>query len=147
MVLLEIAGKKPKEIAEIVDMSISRVSVILGDRRAEIERLSLAEKLSDQITDIHTKLQLYAHEALETVIDEMRAPENKSELRVKVGFGILDRAGFTPVQKQVVAHAEIPVEIAERMEIVASELKENRPVYEKVKPKIDEAEFEVMEDD
>jgi hypothetical protein len=136
IVLLEIAGKKPGQIAEIMDMSSSRISVILGDKRAELDRIQIGSSVAAQMTDIHTKLSLYAHEALEVIVEEMRDFSNKAELRVKAGFGILDRAGFTPLNKQFVPQTELPLEIAERMEAVSLEMREDRPIYNKVEPKL-----------
>ena len=136
IVLLEIAGKKPGQIAEIMDMSLGRISVILGDKRAELDRIQIGSSIADRMTDIHTKLSLYAHEALEVIVDEMRDISNKADLRVKAGFGILDRAGFTPLNKQFVPQTELPLEIAERMEAVSLELKEGKPVYARVEPKL-----------
>lgn len=142
IVLLEVAGKKPGEIAEIVDLSASRVSVILNDYRAELDRIEIGSALADRLTDVHSRLQLYAQEALDVIVDEMREITNKADIRVKTAFGILDRAGFTPVQKQIVAKAEIPSEIADRMEAVAKEVREAKFEYVKVDPKIAEEDEE-----
>lgn len=144
IVLLEIAGKKPGEIAQIMDMSNGRISVILGDRRAELDRIDIGSSIAGRMTDIHTKLELYAHESLEVIVEEMRDFNNKAELRVKAGFGILDRAGFTPLNKEFIPQTELPLEIAERMETVSLELKD-RPVYAKVEPKLIEGQEEALD--
>jgi hypothetical protein len=135
MVMLEVAGKRPGEIASITESSLSRVSTILSDPRAELDRVEIGARLADNLTDIQAKLSLYAHEALETVIEEMRDVTVKPETRIKAGFGILDRAGYTPVQKQIVATTEIPPEIANRMESVVEEIRNHRFSYKKVEPK------------
>lgn len=141
IVLLEIAGKKPGEIAQIVDMDISRVSVILNDPRAELDRISFSQKAVDTLIDVQSKLQIYAHEALEEVVDEMRHSQ-KEVIRQRASFGILDRAGYTPIRKEVVAAQELPSEVADRMREVADELKEyTRPTYEYVEAEIVEEEL------
>lgn len=136
MVLLSIAGKKNKEIAEICKMDESRVSVILGDQRAHLDVVQFGSRVADQLIDVHSKLKHYAAEGLEKVMDELRDPLTKSETVVKIGFGLLDRAGYSAVQKQVKVEAQIPAEMASRMEEVAEELKEYEFHYEYVEPKM-----------
>lgn len=146
VVMLELAGKRPGEIAQIVGMTESRISVILNDRRAEMDRVELGGALADRLTDLNSKLELYAHEALEVVVDEMRDLTNKPELRVKAGFGIMDRAGYTAKTKDPEEQApSVPSEVADRLETVAKELKDNQFSYRIIEPKISEGE-EVMSD-
>lgn len=141
IVLLEVAGKRPGEIAEITGLSNSRVSVILNDKRAELDRISLGSSLADRLVDLNAKLSLYAHEALEVIVDEMRDLTNRAELRVKAGFGILDRAGYTPSSKdESQPPPQIPEEIATRMEVVSRELQEHEFRYRFVDPKMKEIE-------
>lgn len=145
LVMLEIAGKRPGQIAEIADITIGRVSVILNDPRAELDRLSLGINLADKLVTIQSKLDLYAHEALEVIVEEMREPANKAEIRVKAGFGIMDRAGYTPNTREDIPKApDIPEELISRVEEVSKELKESEFTYRMIEPKLAEGAEEVM---
>ncbi len=119
---LEAAGFKPGEIAEIVGMSDSRVSTILNDHRADIDRKEFAAKTIDRVQDVQLKIALHADEALEEIIDEMRNCEDP-RVRQKASFGILGLAGYTPVQKQLVAKAEVPPEVVQGGLQVLQEMK------------------------
>lgn len=145
LVMLEIAGKRPGQIAEIADISIGRVSTILNDPRAELDRINLGTSLADRLTDIQSKLDLYAHEALEVIVEELRDPSNKADLRVKAGFGLMDRAGYTPSSKEGLAPPpDIPEELVARVEEVSKELGESEFTYRIIEPKLIEGAEEVM---
>ena len=147
LVMLEIAGKRPGQIAEIADITISRVSVILNDPRAELDRITLGAALADRLTDVQSKLELYAHEALEVIVEELREPTNKAELRVKAGFGLMDRAGYTPnVREDIPPAPDIPEELVERVEQISRELNESEFSYRILEPKLAEGVEEVMSD-
>ena len=144
--MLEIAGKRPGQIAEICGISSGRVSVILGDRRAELDRMNLGAGLADRLTDVQSKLALYAHEALEVIVEEMREVTNKAETRIKAGFGLMDRAGYTPNMREVIVPPpSIPEELAGRMEKVSKEIKESQFSYRVLQPKLTEGEEEVFD--
>ncbi len=145
LVMLEIAGKRPGQIAEIADITIGRVSTILNDPRAELDRINLGAALADRLTSVQSKLELYAHEALEVIVDELRDTTNKAEIRVKAGFGLMDRAGYTPNTKEDVPHApDIPEELVARVEEISKELLDSEFTYRMIEPKLLEGAEEVM---
>lgn len=147
LVMLEIAGKRPGQIAEIVDITIGRVSTILNDPRAELDRINLGAALADRLTDVQSKLELYAHEALDVIVDELRDVTNRAETRIKAGFGLMDRAGYTPsVREDLPPAPDIPEELISRVEEVSKELEENQFTYRMIEPKLAEGAEEVMSD-
>lgn len=122
IVALEIAGWRPGEIATLVEFSPTYVSVILNDPRADLDRKQFAEKVVDAVGDVQLKIALHAEEALDEILDEMRICEDV-KVRQKAAFGILDRAGYTPVRKEIIAHTTIPPEMLSGMQSVMDEMK------------------------
>jgi hypothetical protein len=109
------AGVKPGEIADALQMSGSRVSVIINDPRADelIKQLS-AELVQDITTETREVIQAHALEAANTVIGLM---QNASSERVRQtsAFDILDRAGFKAKDVSVRASVNLDREDAERI--------------------------------
>lgn len=136
VVALEQAGYRPAEIAELTGYTIARVSVILNDSRADLERKLFGEKVINSITDVRMKLALHSEEALEEIVDEMRNCE-KPEIRQRAAFGILDRAGFSPKNNDPPRQGEsVPIEVLGRMAEVMEEMKSARDVnYTLVPPR------------
>lgn len=118
---MEAAGFSSSEIAEILGMTAARVSVILNDPRADMDRKEFASGVIERMQDVQLKIALHADEALDEILDEMRNVEDP-RVRQKAAFGILDRAGYTPVQKSIQAKAELPTEMLHRMSGVLSEM-------------------------
>lgn len=129
VVILEQAGMKPGELAEFLEVSASTISIVLNDPRADLDRKKFAEKAVEAAGDIQSKLSLHANEALDEIVDEMRNCEDV-KVRQKASFGILDRAGFTPVRKQIVAKADLPPDVLKRMESVMDDIEATDVEYE-----------------
>jgi len=130
---LEMAGCKPGEIAGLTESSISHVSVILNDRRADLDRREFARRVVEEVQDVQLKIALHADEALDEIIDEMRNEESP-QVRQKAAFGILDRAGYTAVQKSVALKAELPEELLRSMGGVLEEMQEITAEYVVLEP-------------
>jgi len=122
IVSLEAAGFRPKEIAEILNISIAHVSVILNDARADEDRKVFAAGLVERVQDVTLKIALHADEALEEIIDEMRNVEDP-RVRQRAAFGILDRAGYGPIQKSMQSPTSVPPELLHSMQGVLNEMK------------------------
>lgn len=102
------AGFKNNEIAESLQIAVSTVSIIVNDERAKPYILKAQQRVADGILDLNLRLKAHATEALDEIVDQMRNAE-KDIVRQKAAFGILDRAGYTPIQKHTVIQApEIP---------------------------------------
>lgn len=148
---LSAVGYKNKEIATALDMSEGRISVILSDPRAQIDIADAVESVADNIIDLHDRLKAHAYEALDEIVDSMRHSKDE-KVRQKSAFGILDRAGYTPVQKHVQVAPELPADVAARFEKVMAEMQDDTydAQYEYIPPDEvpeDEADVEVDESD
>lgn len=145
---LELAGYKNNEIATILDWSEGKVSVTLQDDRAAIDRLEMAGRIADKISDVHLSLQLLSHEAIKEAAEVMRFTE-KDEVKLKAAFGILDRAGYSTVHKTEDVNKEaMPHEVLDRMSEVLKEMNEHSQPYATPSPVFEhEEEEEVQEAD
>jgi len=120
-VQLHALGHTNKEIALITGYTENRVSIIINDPRArEIIQDTLAS-ISGNITDLHTRLKIHAVEALDEIVNELRHSRDE-RVKQKAAFGLLDRAGYTPVHKQVIIGASISEVVAKRMEAAQAKL-------------------------
>lgn len=140
VVALHLGGDKNREIAEKLGLSEGRVSIILNDPRAvhEIERMS--RQVADRTVDTHLRLRLYANEALDEIVEELRTSRSE-KIRQKAAFGLLDRAGFTPIKGEKEESAPLlPSEVVERMEATTKEITQYRGGYENPEPKEKEPE-------
>lgn len=121
VVALEAAGYRPGEIAEITGLTPSRVSIILNDPRADLDRKSFAKKVVDRVQDVQLQISLHAEEALEEIVDEMRSSPNE-KIRQTAALSILDRAGYTPIRKELKVEATVPQELVGAMQEVLTEI-------------------------
>jgi len=134
IVALHLAGDKNKEIARKLKLSQSHVSLILSDPRAIYEIENLAQSVADRTVDTALRLKLYANEALDEIVEEIRTSRNE-KVRQTAAFGLLDRAGYTPVREVREEPAPLlPEDVVQRMEETTRELTEYREVYKKLKP-------------
>ena len=146
---LELAGFKPKEIAEIVDWKIGKVSITLNDERADLERATMAGQISELVADAHVKMQLLSSEMVDMAADLARNAESEN-VQVKAIFGILDRGGYTALHRvQTIGNGDgMPDETLDRIEEVMGELKKHSKKYHTPDPQFDEeileGEFEVV---
>ncbi len=134
IIALHCGGDGNKEIEEKLGLSANTVSAILNDPRAVYEIEHLAKSLADHVVDAGVRLKLYANEALDEIVEEMRTAKNV-QVRQRAAFGILDRAGFTAVTKERETTAPLlPEDVVERMEKATRELIEYDGVYTEVEP-------------
>lgn len=135
MVALHLGGDKNREIAEKLDVSLSHVSVVLNDPRALYDVERLAQNIADRTVDTALRIRLYANEALDEIVEELRTSRNE-KVRQTAAFGLLDRAGYTPIRDVTEEAAPmLPQEVVDRMEETTKELVEYRGVYREVEPK------------
>jgi hypothetical protein len=121
IVALEAAGSRPGEIAKATGLSAARVSVILNDQRAEIIREEIGEKIVDSITDVTMRLRLLSNEAVDELADELRHCEDV-RVRQKAATEILDRAGYSRYQGEILPSQDFGEEAAERIEKAVGEI-------------------------
>lgn len=134
IVALHLGGDRNKEIAEKLNVSESHVSIVLNDPRAVHEIQRMSEAVADRTLDTALRLKLYANEALDEIVEELRSSRNE-KVRQSAAFGILDRAGFTPAKGAEVDPAPLlPKQVVERMEAATAEIIQYEGEYENVEP-------------
>lgn len=143
IVAMHLGGDRNNEIAERLSLSESHISVVLNDPRAVYEIERMASVVADRTLGTSLRMKLYSNEALDEIVDEMRTSPNV-KVRQSAAFGILDRAGFTPVKgTEVEAPPLLPEEVVERMEAATNEIIQYEGEYQNVKPKEKEPEPEI----
>ena len=104
-------GKRPSEIALVIDLSEQQISRILGSPLmiAEIERL---QTLADyEAIDMAVAMKMRQGKALEAI--DRGLTQGDDHKAAQIGFEILDRTGFpkgAPVQKHLHLHAHKEVD-------------------------------------
>lgn len=142
IVALHLGGDKNAEIAEKLGVSASHVSITLNDPRAVYEIENLASTVADRTVDTALRIKLYSNEALDEIVEELRTSKSE-KVRQTAAFGLLDRAGYTPVREvREVAPPVLPEDVINRMEDTTRELVEWKGVYREVEPVPIEAEPE-----
>ena len=101
------AGLKNREICDVMGMSESRVSSIIHDPRAPRYIEQFCSNTADGMRDVIERIRLYSNEALTLVMDQLRDDSEDPNLRQRAAFSILDRAGYSKIEKKLVAHAEV----------------------------------------
>lgn len=110
VIALAMAGWKNNEIARHLGYSSSRVCNILQSHNPEILAIKaeLQDKITNNVLDVNSTIRLAAPRAIVKMIELMEHPDPQvARLSAK---DILDRAGFTPVKKQVNLEGNIPIE-------------------------------------
>lgn len=141
VVQLHALGFPNKEIAEITNYTESRVSQIINDPRAKLVVQETLETISGNITDLHTRLKVHAVEALDEIVTELRHSRDE-RIRQKAAFGLLDRAGYTPVHKQIVVGGSIGDEVAGRIERAHAKLDAIDAEYDIITPEEEDGDDE-----
>lgn len=106
-VVLAAQGLTNNEIAAEMGYDAAYVSRILGDPRAAVRLQELRENLIVGIEDAGRKMVSLASEAVDVAAKWMRQDED-GQVAVRSAFGILDRAGYSAVVKQVNLNAAVP---------------------------------------
>lgn len=147
-VALHMAGWTNNEIAEALDWTAAKVSITVNDPRAEYEKNNALSPIADVALTVSEKLEEASHEAFAKAFELLNA--EKEDTALKAAFGILDRAGFTPIKREVKLEGEVPVnpEMIEAMKRTLQESTSIKATY-KIRPEPEEEEEEphlVVED-
>lgn len=133
MLIMKAAGYKNQQIAERMNLTQARVSVIVNHPDAAYFLSHLISYQAENLLDVKARIQAHAGEALDTALMLMRT--GKDEVREKVAFKLLDRAGYGAVQKTEVSHkVEMP---AAQAQVLNDALRESAEV--------EDADFEVLD--
>ncbi len=104
-------GWRNKDIAKALGYTESRISIILRSGNAKLKtfRNEIAQRVADNMTDVSSRITLYANEMLTRLVDHARQGE-RPELSRLASRDILHMAGFTPIKKQFNLNATVPVD-------------------------------------
>lgn len=101
MAALSAGGLDNKEVAEVVGLSESRVSIILNDPRIEkLKRQLVDEYVREMAEDTAEVIQSYTREAAEKIAELMRH-STKDGVQLRAAENFLDRGGHPKVKEQV----------------------------------------------
>jgi len=138
-VIMKAAGYRNKAIAGLLDLTETRVSVILNHPDALTLISLLVSHAAEDLLDIKTRIRAHAGEALDTVVQVMRVSKNDN-LRSQNAFKLLEMAGYGAVEKKEIEHsvkfeketgeriAEALAESADYEEFPPDQYIENNPV-------------------
>lgn len=122
MLLMKAAGHSGRKIAEVTGYTEARVSVIVNHPDAGWFLSHLISYQAERLMDIQARYQAHAGEALDHVLLAMRETQ-KPEVKAKIGFGILDRAGYGAVKKAEVTNKfEMPAAQADKLTATMREI-------------------------
>lgn len=110
-VAMQAAGFMNKEIAERLGYTEARISVILGSKHPILQavRKEIADRIALETGDIALKFHLESAKSIDTIIEIRDDKEAPKSVRLQSALAILDRAGYTPVKKQLNLTANTPV--------------------------------------
>ena len=103
MLMAKAAGYNNRAIARQFDYDEARVSVIVNHPDAQSVLAHLVSYQAENLLDIKARIQAHAGEALDTVLTAMRTAPEQTQ-RAAIGFKLLDRAGYSAVQKSETVH-------------------------------------------
>lgn len=140
---LHAAGLRNVEIAEVLDYSEERVSMILNDPRAEKHIQQAAKAVQSSVADVGLRLKLLASEAVDELEYELRAVTDV-KVRQRAAFGVLDRAGYGRMETQVRVSGELSDQAVEELSDALREENVIEADYDFVEP--DDADYEAHGD-
>ena len=131
-VAMDIAGFTRDEIADRLNVTDKFVTRAVGDPRAEVDRGGALAEYAESVT---LRLQEVANEALDVALEVMRDGE-KDETRLKASFGLLDRAGHSPIKRELQIKTELPAD-AGLLDMMRETLAEtaSREIRYEIRPK------------
>lgn len=133
MVMLKAAGFKGTEIAAALGCTNVTVSNTVNHPYGRKLMTSLMAARGVRVLDIRTKLDVYAGEILDQMF-ELTSQSKDLEAVSKVGFGLLDRAGYNATQKVQTVPAERGLASEGTLSRLASALEESQRVDASIMP-------------
>jgi predicted transcriptional regulator len=137
---LHLTGKNNNEIAELLDLTPSRISILLSDTRSHVYIQEQRQKIAASATDIIDRLHAMADDALEAIDDDLNIgevelvkPANRA-IRQKAAFGVLASLGYGPVSKNITATVDLPKDLLERSNETLNDMREIQANYRFVAP-------------
>jgi hypothetical protein len=135
MLMAKAAGYSNNAIARQFDYDPARVSVIVNHPDAASVLAHLVSFQAENLLDIKARISAHAGEALDTILTAMRTAPEVAQ-RAVIGFKLLDRAGYSAVQKSESIHRfEMPADQASALTTALKEAQEVQNVEWKEVPK------------
>lgn len=153
-VALSLAGWTNNEICAEMDWTPAKVSITLNDPRAAHEKENALQPIADVTLSVSQRLEDASNEAFEKVQQVMQEA-TKDDVALKAAFGILDRAGYTPIKRELKLEGEIPAdpEVLEAMRKTLKESASIKAVYkiksgvpEEQEKEVEEADYEIVDE-
>lgn len=101
IILMKAAGYTNNLIAQQLDLTPARVSVIVNHPDAQSLLSTLVSYAAEDVLDIKTRIKAHAGEALDVALDVMRTTKDDA-VRARTGFELLKMAGYGAVEKKEV---------------------------------------------
>lgn len=102
MLMMKAAGFTNNAIAEQMDLTAARVSVIVNHPDSLSLLSTMVSFQAEELIDIKSRIKAHSAEALDVALDVMR--NGKDDVRARTAFALLDRAGYGAVQRAEVKH-------------------------------------------
>jgi len=97
-----VSGDRPIDIAHSMGMTTSRLSIIMNSPAFKMRVAELSALANKSAADVQTRINELAVDSmaiLESVIRDRKAEGISPALKIKVAQDVLDRAGYSAVQK------------------------------------------------
>lgn len=114
--LLALGTLSHRDIADIVGYTPARVGHIARDPRALAIARRAADKALAQTEDLQERIKAAAVDAFEVVHEQVIGEDHDPRLRQKGAIALMDRAGYTPIQRSTDTHTSLDDLVAMRME-------------------------------
>lgn len=126
MLMMKAAGFTNNSIAEQMQLTAARVSVIVNHPDSLSLLSTMVSFQAEELIDIKTRIKAHSAEALDVALDVMR--NGKDEVRARTAFALLDRAGYGAVQRAEIKHEiSVPATAAAN---IANAMRESKEVEE-----------------
>lgn len=111
-VALSMAGWKNTEIAKQLGYTETRISIILQSQHPDLRavRKEMADRVAMESGDIVLRFYQESGKSLDTLIEIRDDRESPRSERRQSALAILDRAGYTPIKKQINLDASAPTQ-------------------------------------
>lgn len=115
VIMLSENGYRNIDIARALGYTQSRVSTLVNSRNPRIEafKRNFALSISERLEDVPAKLQAASPPAVDALIMVMKSDDLGQKRQA--ARDILDRAGYSPVKKQLIVNAPMPTELMHKL--------------------------------
>lgn len=127
ILLLKVSGMKQRTIAALLELDESNVSIVCNHPDSEYIMARMLSFAAENAIDVQAKMKLAAPAIADRLID-VALHSKKEELAAKVGFGLLDRAGYGAVHKAETKNEHKVVLEKKQAGLLADAIRESRQI-------------------